>query len=217
MTKDAKKFLPEARIRNVMYQILQGLAYMHKHGFFHRDMKPENLLVNGDVVKLADFGLAREIRSRPPYTDYVSTRWYRAPEVLLRSARYNAPIDIWACGAIMAELYTFRPLFPGASEPDEVYKICSVLGTPTKQTWPEGLKLASKINFKFARFVPTPMEQLVPNASREGIQLIKDMLQYDPAKRPTAAQCLQVRASERMFDRTRGDECGNTCIRVCSG
>ena len=66
-------------------QVLQGLAFMHKHGYFHRDMKPENLLCMGpDLVKIADFGLAREIRSRPPYTDYVSTRWYRAPEVLLR-------------------------------------------------------------------------------------------------------------------------------------
>ena len=72
---------------------------MHKHGYFHRDMKPENLLCMGpDLVKIADFGLAREIRSRPPYTDYVSTRWYRAPEVLLRSTTYSAPIDIWAVG-----------------------------------------------------------------------------------------------------------------------
>ena len=67
---------------------------MHKHGFFHRDMKPENLLVKGDSVKIADFGLAREIRSRPPFTDYVSTRWYRAPEILLRSTNYNSPVDI---------------------------------------------------------------------------------------------------------------------------
>ena len=69
-----------------------------------------------DVVKIADFGLAREIRSRPPYTDYVSTRWYRAPEVLLRSQYYSAPIDMFAMGAIMAELFTLRPLFPGSSE-----------------------------------------------------------------------------------------------------
>jgi len=76
----------------------------------------ENLLASKDTVKVADYGLAREIRSRPPYTDYVSTRWYRAPEVLLRSPYYNAPIDIFAMGAIMAELYTLRPLFPGSSE-----------------------------------------------------------------------------------------------------
>lgn len=164
MTKERKKFLPEQKIRNIMWQVFQGLAYMHKMGFFHRDMKPENLLMTDDVVKLADFGLAREIRSRPPFTDYVSTRWYRAPEVLLRSTNYNSPIDVWACGSIMAELYTFRPLFPGSSEPDEIYKICSVLGTPTMKTWPEGQKLAAAMNFKFPRFVKTPLSQLIPNA-----------------------------------------------------
>lgn len=192
LTKDRSKFLPEVRIRNIMFQIFQGLAYMHKHGFFHRDMKPENLLVTEDgVVKLADFGLAREIRSRPPYTDYVSTRWYRAPEVLLRALNYNSPIDLWACGAIMAELYTFRPLFPGASEPDEIYKICSILGTPNSTTWPAGMKLATAMNFKFPRFNPTSLSTLIPNASPEAIQLMTDLMHYDPKQRPTAAQALQ--------------------------
>ena len=96
LIKDRTKLLSESRIRGLMYQVLVGLAFMHKHGYFHRDMKPENLLVTGDVCKLADFGLARDIRSKPPYTDYVSTRWYRAPEVLLRSISYNSPIDVWA-------------------------------------------------------------------------------------------------------------------------
>merc|ERR1719397_1622275 len=108
--------------------MLQAMSYMHKHGYFHRDMKPENVLVSNGQIKIADFGLAREVRSRPPYTNYVSTRWYRAPEVLLRSTFYSAPIDIWAVGCIMAELYTCRPLFPGNSEIDEIFKICSVLG-----------------------------------------------------------------------------------------
>lgn len=96
-------------------------------------MNFRNLLCSGpELVKIADFGLAREIRSRPPYTDYVSTRWYRAPEVLLHSTRYGSAIDLWAIGCIMAELYTFRPLFPGSSEVDQLFKICSVLGTPDK-------------------------------------------------------------------------------------
>lgn len=103
---------------------------MHRHGYFHRDMKPENLLESNGTVKIADFGLAREIRSKPPFTDYVSTRWYRAPEVILRSQNYNSPIDIFAVGAIMAELYRLWPLFPGASERDQIVKICSVMGTP---------------------------------------------------------------------------------------
>jgi serine/threonine protein kinase len=92
---------------------------MHKHNFFHRDLKPENILINAEgVVKLIDFGLAREIRSRPPFTDYVSTRWYRAPELLLRSTNYNSPIDIFALGCIIAELYTLKPLFNGTNEID---------------------------------------------------------------------------------------------------
>uniref|UniRef100_A0A4W5JM87 mitogen-activated protein kinase n=1 Tax=Hucho hucho TaxID=62062 RepID=A0A4W5JM87_9TELE len=127
------RLFPESVIRNMLFQILQGLSFIHKHGYFHRDIKPENLLCMGpELVKIADFGLAREIRSQPPYTEYVSTRWYRAPEVLLRSQSYSSPIDIWAVGCIMAELYTLRPLFPGNSEVDEIFKICQVLGTMKK-------------------------------------------------------------------------------------
>jgi protein kinase len=171
--------------------MLQGLAFMHKHNFFHRDIKPENMLVKGDVVKVADFGLAREIRSRPPFTDYVSTRWYRAPEVLLRSTTYNSPIDAWAMGCIMAEMFTLRPLFPGTSEGDQLYKICSVLGNPTHATWAEGMKLAAAMNYRFPHFAPTPLSQLIPHASPEALQLMTDMLKFDPNQRPTSSQALQ--------------------------
>ncbi|XP_076147168.1 serine/threonine-protein kinase MAK isoform X2 [Alosa pseudoharengus] len=192
LMKDRNKLFPESAIRNISFQILQGLSFIHKHGFFHRDMKPENLLCMGpELVKIADFGLAREIRSRPPYTDYVSTRWYRAPEVLLRSSVYSSPIDIWAVGCIMAELYTLRPLFPGNSEVDEIFKICQVLGTVKKSDWPEGYQLASAMNFRFPQCVPTPLKTLIPNASHEAISLMRDMLQWDPKKRPTAAQALR--------------------------
>lgn len=189
--KSRERHFPEAKIRNMMYQMFQGLAFMHKHGFFHRDVKPENMLVKGDTVKIADFGLAREIRSRPPFTDYVSTRWYRAPEVLLRSASYNSPTDAWAMGCIMAELFTLRPLFPGSSEADQIYKICSVLGSPTHSNWPEGMKLASQMNFRFPQFVPTSLASLIPHASAEAIHIITDLLNYDPNQRPTASQTLQ--------------------------
>ncbi|XP_043396061.1 serine/threonine-protein kinase MAK isoform X3 [Chelonia mydas] len=192
LMKDRNKLFPESVIRNIMYQILQGLAFIHKHGFFHRDMKPENLLCMGpELVKIADFGLARELRSQPPYTDYVSTRWYRAPEVLLRSSVYSSPIDIWAVGSIMAELYTLRPLFPGTSEVDEIFKICQVLGTPKKSDWPEGYQLASAMNFRFPQCIPMHLKTLIPNASNEAIQLMTDMLNWDPKKRPTASQALK--------------------------
>ncbi|XP_040839929.1 serine/threonine-protein kinase MAK isoform X2 [Ochotona curzoniae] len=192
LMKDRNKLFPESVIRNIMYQILQGLAFIHKHGFFHRDMKPENLLCMGpELVKIADFGLARELRSQPPYTDYVSTRWYRAPEVLLRSSAYSSPIDVWAVGSIMAELYTLRPLFPGTSEVDEIFKICQVLGTPKKSDWPEGYQLASSMNFRFPQCVPINLKTLIPNASDEAIQLMTEMLNWDPKKRPTASQALK--------------------------
>ncbi|XP_045697583.1 serine/threonine-protein kinase MAK isoform X2 [Phyllostomus hastatus] len=192
LMKDRNKLFPESVIRNIMYQILQGLAFIHKHGFFHRDMKPENLLCMGpELVKIADFGLARELRSQPPYTDYVSTRWYRAPEVLLRSSVYSSPIDMWAVGSIMAELYTLRPLFPGTSEVDEIFKICQVLGTPKKSDWPEGYQLASAMNFRFPQCVPINLKTLIPNASNEAIQLMIEMLNWNPKKRPTASQALK--------------------------
>ncbi|RXN30513.1 serine threonine- kinase MAK isoform X1 [Labeo rohita] len=186
------KMFTENEIRNIMFQVLSGLAFVHKHGFFHRDMKPENLLCMGpELVKIADFGLAREIRSRPPYTDYVSTRWYRAPEVLLRSPVYSSPIDIWAVGCIMAELYTLRPLFPGNSEVDEIFKICQVLGTVKKSDWPEGYQLAAVMNFRFPQCVPTPLKTLIPNATSEALDLMRDLLQWDPKKRPSAAKALR--------------------------
>uniref|UniRef100_A0A8L0DPQ6 non-specific serine/threonine protein kinase n=1 Tax=Oncorhynchus mykiss TaxID=8022 RepID=A0A8L0DPQ6_ONCMY len=186
------RLFPESVIRNMLFQILQGLSFIHKHGYFHRDIKPENLLCMGpELVKIADFGLAREIRSQPPYTEYVSTRWYRAPEVLLRSQSYSSPIDIWAVGCIMAELYTLRPLFPGNSEVDEIFKICQVLGTMKKMDWPEGYNLAASMNFRFPQCVPTSLRLLVPNASNEALVLMRDMLQWNPEKRPTAIQALR--------------------------
>ena len=123
----------EAKIKKYMFQIFSGLSYIHSQGLFHRDLKPENMLFSqaNDNIKIGDFGLAREIHSSPPYTDYISTRWYRAPELLLRSNNYNASVDMFAAGCILAELYNMRPLFPGSTEVDQLYKICSVIGSPS--------------------------------------------------------------------------------------
>jgi protein kinase len=191
LIKDRSEPLPERRIRAILYQVFSGLAYMHKHGFFHRDLKPENLLVQNEVCKLADFGLAREIRSKPPFTDYVSTRWYRAPEILLRSTSYNSPIDQFAMGCIMAELYTLKPLAPGSNEHDQVHKLCAVLGTPTKQQWADGLRLAQLMNFHFPQAPGVPLPQLLPNMCSEGLNLISQLLEWDPQNRPSASQVLQ--------------------------
>ncbi|ORZ16870.1 kinase-like domain-containing protein [Absidia repens] len=137
--RDKGEKLNEMELRPVLRQILNALESIHEQGYFHRDLKPENLLVNTDhgdngstqlTIKLADFGLARELKSKAPYTDYVSTRWYRSPEVLLKSTTYSSSVDIWAVGVIMAELLTLHPLFPGQSEIDQLFRICEVIGSP---------------------------------------------------------------------------------------
>ncbi|XP_019150203.1 PREDICTED: cyclin-dependent kinase F-4-like [Ipomoea nil] len=193
LMKDRSKLFSESEVKNWCFQVFQGLAYMHQQGYFHCDLKPENLLVSKDyVIKIADFGLAREINSEPPYTEYVSTRWYRAPEVLLQSPTYGCGVDMWAMGAIMAELLTLRPLFPGSNEADEMYKICCVLGTPTKTEWPNGLELANSIGYQFPKVVGVHnnLSALIPSASEDAINLITSLCSWDPCKRPTALQVL---------------------------
>lgn len=213
--QSAGKGFGDRTVSKILRECLSALAFMHRAGFFHRDIKPENLLVsrlgaNDDDIlcKVADFGLARETRSRPPFTDYVSTRWYRAPEVLLRAQKYGAAIDLWAMGAIMAELYSLRPLFPGQSEPDQLFKICSVLGAPTTASWPEGIELSQAMNFKFPAFAPTDFGTLLPSASKSALSFLNALLLYDPGRRPSAKKALRNHFLTRFGSENKGS-CGN--------
>ncbi|KAK9927593.1 hypothetical protein M0R45_024770 [Rubus argutus] len=182
----------EAEIRSLSFQVLQGLASMHDgHGYMHRDMKPENLLVNPGVIKISDLGSATEINSGPPFQDYVTTRWYRAPEMLLQSFIYDEKVDMWAMGAIIAELFLMRPLFPGVNSADQLYRICSVIGAPTKATWKEAMLLASQLEFRFPPMNGVGLRAMMPYASDSAIDLIGSLCSWDPLKRPTAAQALQ--------------------------
>ncbi|KAJ6334018.1 hypothetical protein OIU78_011014 [Salix suchowensis] len=189
--REQQRPFSEEEIRNFMSQVLQGLTHMHTNGYFHRDLKPENVLVTKDVLKIADFGLAREVSSAPPYTEYVSTRWYRAPEVLLQSSTYTPAIDMWAVGAILAELFTLSPIFPGESEIDQLYKICCVLGTPEPTVFPKASNVSLLMNLSCAEILPANLSDIIPNASLEAIDLIMQLCSWDPLKRPTADQSLQ--------------------------
>ena len=191
MKKRSPNRLTEDEIKDITYQMLLGLFHMHKYGFFHRDMKPENLLLTGKKVKIADFGLAREIRSIPPFTEYVSTRYYRAPECILRSQNYNSPVDIWAVGCIMAEMYMHpMPLFYGSTEKEVFVKICTTLGSPNRSNWHEGVNQANKIGMKYPQSSGTDLANIVIGASPEAIDLMKQMLKWSPSSRATAASLL---------------------------
>ncbi|KAJ3027413.1 UNVERIFIED_CONTAM: hypothetical protein HDU68_003870 [Siphonaria sp. JEL0065] len=214
--------MEEYDVKKYSFQLLQGLKYMHNSGIFHRDLKPENLLVKGHVLKIADFGLAREIRG-DPHTEYVTTRWYRAPEILLKASVYSAMMDRWSVGTIIAEFTTLQALFPGSSEIDQIFKICSLVGTPLENdadenldpeevdnrgyytlkqcperseiqgggAWSEGIKLAEAMGFTFPVMNAVPLEQIMDHAPTESLQLIADMLLYDPNKRPSASEALE--------------------------
>ena len=153
------------------------------------------------------FGLAREIRSRPPYTEYISTRWYRAPENILRIVNYNSPVDIWACGVIMAELFIARPLFQGTSETDQLYKIMAIIGPPNQKTWPEGVAYANKMGFRFPTTPATGLASVIPKASETALSLISSMLRYDPSRRPSANQCLH----HPFFTNPSSNSISNNC------
>jgi len=121
---------------------LEGLKYIHSIGVFHRDLKPENLLYSDGKLKIADFGLSKDFgRGTMPHTNYVSTRWYRSPEVMFRSNKYDEQVDIFALGCIMAEMFTGEPLFPGSSEADQLIRMSKLLGNPPS-TWYEGNVMA---------------------------------------------------------------------------
>ncbi|KAI3840860.1 hypothetical protein MKX03_009988 [Papaver bracteatum] len=216
----------ESEIRGWSRQILLALAQMHRPGgYMHRDLKPDNLLVTkgGELIKIADFGQAREIDSKSPCSDYVTTRMYRAPEALLDSVSYTSAVDMWAVGAIMAELYSFRPLFPGKNRADQLYKICSVIGSPTYESWAEGIQLANSCGYKFPQVHLYGLSTMIPSASHEAIDLIKSLCSWDPKNRPTAMEALQHPYFAKLEQRSEeifgpfSPVCNITSEEICFG
>ncbi|CAH1420065.1 unnamed protein product [Lactuca virosa] len=180
-------------VKMFVYQILSGLAYCHSRRILHRDLKPQNLLIDlsKNVVKLADFGLARAFAVPvTTLTHEVVTLWYRAPELLLGCEQYSTPLDVWAVGCIFAEMVTRLPLFRGDSEIDQLFKIFKIMGTPTEFTWPG---VASLPDFKstFPKWQPKDLATVVPNLDKSGLDLLRKMLYMDPNKRISAKAALE--------------------------
>ena len=189
--KDRKKYLPERKAKNWIYQTLKALDFMHRNGIFHRDIKPENILIRNDQVKLADFGSCKGIYSKPPFTEYISTRWYRSPECLLTDGYYNYKMDIWGLGCVFFELLTLVPLFPGDDEIDQVNKINNILGSPPNDLYEKFVKNSAhrdQFNFEYQKGIG--INKYLNHISPKTVDLINKMLAYDPDKRLTAKQCL---------------------------
>lgn len=191
MIRGRRHYLPEIKIKNYMYQLLKSLDHMHRCGIFHRDVKPENILIKDEVLKLADFGSCRSVYSKPPYTEYISTRWYRAPECLLTDGYYSYRMDLWSVGCVFFEVMSLHPLFPGSNEVDQIAKIHDVLGTPDSSVLNKMKHRNRGINFDFPPKKGTGIEKLIPHASSQCIELIYKMCTYDPEERITAKQALR--------------------------
>jgi len=208
---DTKKgrALPEKIAKRLLKQLLEAVAYCHRRGVLHRNLKPKHLLIDGvnpselgedfkgdgpnlekAVLKLTDFALVRLTGyPRRAYTNEVVTLWYRPPEILMGVRDYLPAVDMWSVGCIFAEMVLGRPLFTGVSEVDQLFQIFSKLSTPNETTWPEFSTLPN-VNFKFPNWVQNDISRLFPTLGCLGVDLIGRLLSYDPSRRITASQAL---------------------------
>lgn len=200
LDKDLKQYMDDCgnimsmhNVKIFLFQILRGLSYCHKRKVLHRDLKPQNLLINDrGELKLADFGLARA-KSVPTktYSNEVVTLWYRPPDVLLGSSEYSTQIDMWGVGCIFYEMAAGRPLFPGSTVEDELHLIFRLLGTPTEENWPGISAIEEFKSYTFPKYKPQMIINHAPRLDSEGIELLLSFLRYESKKRISAEDAMK--------------------------
>ncbi|KAJ3314574.1 regulator of ime2 [Boothiomyces sp. JEL0838] len=196
-----KQSMPMLNIKLYIYQLFRSVAYIHSLGICHRDIKPQNLLLdpNLGILKLCDFGSAKLLIEGEPNVSYICSRYYRAPELIFGSTTYNVSIDIWSSGCVMAELMLGQPLFPGESGVDQLVEIIKVLGTPTR----EQIKSMNPnyTEYKFPQIKAAPWSKVFRsrNTTPESLDFLSKVLDYTPANRPTAIEAM----THPFFDEIR--------------
>jgi cyclin-dependent kinase 1 len=194
-----EKMMEPELVKSYLYQITAAILFCHRRRVLHRDLKPQNLLINKvGIIKVADFGLGRSfgipVRN---YTHEIVTLWYRAPEVLLGSARYSCPVDVWSIGCIFAEMATRKPLFQGDSEIDQLFRMFRILKTPTEEIWP-GVTSMPDYKSTFPCWTTNNLVNQVKNIDAAGMDLLQKTLIYDPALRITAKEMLEHKYFDGM-------------------
>ena len=190
--------LEEIHKKYIVYQILKALKYVHSGDLIHRDLKPANILLNSEChVKVADFGLARSLSQQendgcdPVLTEYVATRWYRAPEILLGSQKYSKAVDMWSIGCIVGELIVGKAIFPGTSTINQIEKVLELTGKPTiKDVEALESHLASNILSSINSIRRRGFQAFFPNASDEGLDLLRKLLTFNPKERLTVDEAI---------------------------
>ncbi|XP_048760725.2 cyclin-dependent kinase-like 2 isoform X3 [Ostrea edulis] len=186
--------LDENTVRRILWQVLKGTEFCHLHNIIHRDIKPENILVSkSGIVKLCDFGFARTLaQPGETYTDYVATRWYRAPELLVGDTKYGRAVDIWAIGCLLAEMLTGEPLFPGDSDIDQLYHIVKCFGNLTPRHKEVFLRNPLFVGMRLPEVREiSPLEKKFTRISSHSLELMKQCLRLDPDERPTCTQLIK--------------------------
>ncbi len=195
-----RQMVPSIIVKLYAYQMMRSIAYIHALGICHRDIKPQNILIDtkNHILKMCDFGSAKKLVPDEPNVSYICSRYYRAPELIFGNSQYSTQIDVWSVGCVIAELMLGQPIFPGESGVDQLVEIIKVLGTPQKDQI-QAMNPNYK-EYRFPQIKPLPWNKVFRSKTDpQAIEFVARLLQYDPSGRPNPIEALE----DKFFDELR--------------